>query len=67
MYTGELQAVFKALRAAGIDVVAVHSHKTEEEPRILFLHCWGIGPAAQLARGLKSALDAQAAAQKARH
>jgi len=66
MYTGELQAVLKALRAAGIDIVAIHSHMTEEEPRILFLHYWGIGPAAQLARGLKSALDAQAAAQ-ARH
>lgn len=62
MYAGELQAVLKALRAAGIDVVAIHSHMTEEEPRILFLHYWGIGPAAQLARGLKSALAAQAGA-----
>lgn len=66
MYAGELQAVLKALRAAGIDVVAIHSHMTEEEPRILFLHYWGIGPAAQLARGLKSALAAQAGAEKAR-
>jgi hypothetical protein len=63
MYAGELQAVLKALRAAGIDVVAIHSHMTEEEPRILFLHYWGIGPAAQLARGLKSALAAQAGAE----
>ncbi len=62
MYAGELQAVLKALRAAGIDVVAIHSHMTEEEPRVLFLHYWGIGPAAQLARGLKSALEAQAGA-----
>src|ERR1700681_1692269 len=62
MLAGELQAVLKALRAAGINVVAIHSHMTEEEPRIIFLHYWGIGPAAQLARGLKSALDAQAAA-----
>ena len=61
MYAGELQAILKALRAAGIDVVAIHSHMTEEEPRIVFLHYWGIGPAAQLARGLKSALEAQAA------
>jgi hypothetical protein len=60
MYAGELQAVLKALRAAGINVVAIHSHMAEEEPRILFLHYWGIGPAAQLALGLKSALDAQA-------
>lgn len=66
MYAGELQAVLKALRAAGIDVVAIHSHMTEEEPRILFLHYWGVGPAPQLARGLKSALDAQTGAEKAR-
>jgi Domain of Unknown Function (DUF1259) len=65
MYAGELQAVLKALRAAGIDVVAIHSHMTEEEPRVLFLHYWGIGPASQLARGLKSALEAQAGAEKA--
>jgi hypothetical protein len=66
MYAGELQAVLKALRAAGVDVVAIHSHMTEEEPRVLFLHYWEVGPAAQLARGLKSALDAQAAAEKTR-
>ena len=64
MYAGELQAVLKALRAAGIDVVAIHSHMTEEEPRVVFLHYWGVGPAAQLARGLKSALAAQAGARR---
>ena len=64
MVAGELQAVLKALRAADIDVVAIHSHMAEEEPRILFLHYWGTGPAAQLARGLKSALEAQAGASR---
>jgi len=64
MYASELQAVLKALRAGGINVVAIHSHMTEEEPRVVFLHYWGIGSAAQLAHGLKSALDAQAAAGK---
>ncbi|MFY9824218.1 MAG: DUF1259 domain-containing protein [Thermoanaerobaculia bacterium] len=64
MVAGELQAVLKALRAAGINVVAIHSHMAEEEPRILFLHYWGIGPSAHLARGLKSALEAQAGAGK---
>jgi hypothetical protein len=61
MYEGELQAVLKALRKAGINVAAIHNHMTDETPRIVFLHYWGIGPAADLARGLKSALDAQAA------
>jgi hypothetical protein len=41
----ELQAVLKALRGAGIEVVAIHNHMTGEEPRIVFLHYWGVaGP-----------------------
>jgi hypothetical protein len=28
-----------------------------EQPRIFFLHYWGIGNAEQLAKGLKAALD----------
>jgi protein-tyrosine-phosphatase len=30
---------------------------TGEEPRIVFLHYWGVGPTEVLARGLRSALD----------
>jgi hypothetical protein len=61
MYEAEVQAVLKALRKAGISVVALHNHMIGEEPRVMFLHFWGTGPAADLARGLRSALDAQAA------
>lgn len=61
MEEDELQAVLKALRKGGIDVVAIHSHMTHEEPRIVFLHYWGTGPAARLAQVIKSALEAQAA------
>lgn len=53
----ELQPVLKALRAGGIDIVAIHHHMTGESPRILFLHYWGRGPALGLARTLKAALD----------
>jgi hypothetical protein len=59
MLESELQAVLKALRKAGINIVAIHNHMTEEEPQYVFLHYWGKGPAAALARGLKSALDTQ--------
>ncbi len=59
MVESELQAVLKALRKAGINVVAIHNHMTDEEPQYVFLHYWGKGPAAALARGLKSALDTQ--------
>jgi hypothetical protein len=43
--------VLKALRAAKIDVVAIHSHMIEENPRVVFLHYWGIGATADLAKG----------------
>jgi hypothetical protein len=55
----ELQPVLKALRGGGINIVAIHHHMSGETPRILFLHYWGRGNAADLARGLKAALDTQ--------
>jgi len=53
----ELQPVLKALRGGGINVVAIHSHMTGESPRILFLHYWGQGKAADLGVTVKRALD----------
>jgi len=57
MMENELQPVLKALRKAGINIVAIHQHMTGEQPRILFLHYWGTGTTQELARGLRSALD----------
>jgi hypothetical protein len=54
---GELQPVLKALRANGIEIVAIHSHMTGESPRLLFLHYWGRGKAADLATAVKRAVD----------
>jgi hypothetical protein len=48
------------------EIVALHNHMIGEEPRVVFLHFWGTGPAADLARGLRSALDAQAAVSGAK-
>ena len=59
MIKEELQGVLKALRKAGINIVAIHNHMTHEEPQYVFLHFLGKGPAATLAKGLKSALDTQ--------
>jgi hypothetical protein len=53
----ELQPVLKALRASGINIVAIHHHMSGETPRILFLHYWGRGKAAALAQGVKQALE----------
>jgi hypothetical protein len=58
MLEDELQGVLKALRKANINVVAIHNHMTQETPRIIFLHYWGVGNTRDLARGLRNALDA---------
>ena len=56
MLESELQNVLKTLRKSGINIVAIHNHMTGEQPRILFLHYWGIGKAADLAGGVVAAL-----------
>lgn len=58
-FEGELQPVLRALRSHGVHVVAIHNHMEGEQPRAIFLHYWGKGPAADLARGVRAALDAQ--------
>jgi hypothetical protein len=58
MLENEVAPVIKALVENGIEVVAVHNHMVHEQPRIFFLHYWGVGNAEQLAKGLRSALDA---------
>ncbi|MEJ7586808.1 MAG: DUF1259 domain-containing protein [Ferruginibacter sp.] len=57
MLEDEVAPVIKALIENGIEVVAVHNHMVHEQPRIFFLHYWGVGNAKQLAKGLKAALD----------
>ena len=64
MYESQLQPVLKALRRADINVVAIHNHMIGESPRVIFLHYWGIGKTVDLARGIKSALDAQSRRRK---
>src|SRR5437762_14018017 len=57
MLSQEITPVLKALRANGLNVVAIHNHMTSGQPTIFFLHYWGTGPAAQLASGFKAALN----------
>jgi hypothetical protein len=52
----ELQSVLKALLKNNINIVAIHQHMTHEEPRMMFFHYWGRGPAKQLAEGIKGGL-----------
>jgi hypothetical protein len=59
MTAQEVQPVLRALRKAGINIVALHNHMIGESPAIYFTHFWGKGPPGELARGLRTALDAQ--------
>src|SRR4051812_10658303 len=65
MTADEVQPVLKALRAADINIVALHNHMIGEAPAIFFTHFWGKGKAEDLANGLRAALKAQANAPKA--
>jgi hypothetical protein len=64
MTADEVQPVLHALRKADIHVVALHNHMIGEQPALYFTHFWGKGKAEDLAKGVKSALDAQAKAGK---
>ncbi|MBU1821537.1 MAG: DUF1259 domain-containing protein [Bacteroidetes bacterium] len=53
----EVNPVIKALRANGLEVVALHNHLLGDDPHMIFLHYYGRGLAPELARGFRSALD----------
>ena len=53
----EVNPVIKELKAAGIEITAVHSHMLTEQPRLIFMHFWANDDAIKLARGLRAAID----------
>jgi Domain of Unknown Function (DUF1259) len=57
MTRDEVQPVIAALKANDIQVVTVHNHMLDEEPRLFFMHFWANDDAVKLARGLRAALD----------
>jgi len=57
MLEHEVTPVLKALRANGLNVVAIHHHMTDVTPAVIFLHYYGTGPAATLAQGVRAAVD----------
>jgi uncharacterized protein DUF1259 len=57
MLEHEVTPVLKALRAHGLDVVAIHHHMTGTQPVVIFLHYYGTGPSGTLAEGVRAAVD----------
>ncbi len=57
MLESEVNPTLKALRAHGLEVVAIHHHMLNTKPEIIFLHYWGRGLADKLATSFKAAVD----------
>lgn len=57
MLEHEVTPVLAALRASGIDVVAIHHHMTGTSPVVIFLHYYGTGSTDRLAEGVRAAID----------
>jgi hypothetical protein len=56
MLEREVTPVLKALRANGLNAVALHHHMTGVSPTVIFVHYYGTGPAARLASGVRAAV-----------
>jgi len=57
MLASEITPVLRALRANGLNIVAIHNHMTAGQPAIYFLHYWGTGSIEKLATGFQAALN----------
>jgi hypothetical protein len=53
----EVNPVVRALQAGGLDVLAIHNHLIGESPQVIYVHFGGHGPAEQVAKALRAALD----------
>ena len=57
MTDAEVNPIAKALRAHGIAITALHSHMIHGTPTLQFMHFWAEDSAANVAAGLKAAID----------
>src|SRR4051812_48365504 len=62
----EVVPVQRALVEHGIEVTAIHNHMLQDEPRIFFMHFWGVNDPEKLGQGLHAALDRTNSARAAR-
>lgn len=53
----EVNPVMEKLRTAGFEITAVHNHLLDSTPAVIYMHYMGHGPAGQLARSLRDALE----------
>ncbi len=60
MVADEVNPVIRELESHGIEVTALHSHMLRENPRLFFMHFWGLEDPARIGEGLKAALGKMA-------
>ncbi len=53
----EVNPAISALAEANVKVTALHNHFLGENPRIMYMHIYGMGEAAPMAIGIRSALN----------
>jgi hypothetical protein len=53
----EVSPVISELQAHHIVVTALHSHMLTEQPRLFFMHFWGVGSPETVGAGIKAALS----------
>lgn len=56
LVASEVNPVIDVLHEHHIEVSALHSHMLEEDPRLFFMHFWGVGAPQAVAEGIKAAL-----------
>ena len=55
---GEVNLVMVKLREAGFEITAIHNHLLNERPHVMYMHYMGHGTLENLAKSLRSALEA---------
>lgn len=58
MLAEEVQPMIQALRAGGIQIVEVHNHSLDDQPRLFYMHFWANDDAVKLAQALGAAVRA---------
>jgi hypothetical protein len=53
----EVNPVLSELRSHNIAITALHSHMLTEQPRLFFMHFWGVGEPKSVGAGIKAALS----------
>ncbi|MFF8948692.1 DUF1259 domain-containing protein [Streptomyces sp. NPDC014940] len=57
MVADEVQPALTALRRGGIELVELHHHNLNDQPRLFFVHYWAVGNAVRLAAAVRKAVD----------